>query len=61
MNQPSLDMELACERLLIEAFSLRDHPDGEHAARVLHAVGDVLQHIAEREKIALWVEQQMLC
>ncbi|KUO97376.1 hypothetical protein [Ferroacidibacillus organovorans] len=60
MNQSSLDIELASERLLIEAFSLRDHPDSEHASRVLHALGDVLQHIAQREKIELWVDEQML-
>ena len=56
----SLDMELMAEKMLADAYALRDEPNLDTFFQVMESLLRVGRHIQDQEGALRWAERQLL-
>lgn len=58
--ESSAEFEVMTEKLLIEAYALRDTPEWAQLARVLSAAAEIGQYLRKQDEMATLTAHQML-
>ncbi len=59
ITSDSLDIELMTEKMLADAFTLRDQPSWEGFFQVMESMVLIGRYLQEREGAVKWAEQQL--
>lgn len=56
----TVELEMLCERLLIDAFALQDDPEWATLSQLLQSTAKIASFLQERESAFSWAELQLL-